>query len=189
MSASDATNSRRALSWLVILLGVALIGAALFVLLTLNGDEPDVVDQPPVDAPDDTEAPDDDGPAPPVSTTYEILLTRDPFAPVRPDEVADPDDPDADDVDEPDDVDAEDADEPPTQQESAPPPTQFPIVVLDVNGDEARLQLGDEVLDVEVGDSFGGRYELMAIVGGCARIRDVISGTVQQICPTNESFK
>lgn len=198
MSTVDTgSTSRRALSWVVMLLGVALIGAAVLVLLTMNGDEAAV---PPADpAPESPvdEQPDEPDPVDqtPIGVTYEILLTRDPFQPVRPpnEDEDEADDEDADNEvsgDEDDNgANGEEDDEANGEESPATTPATLSLVVYEVGDDSAVIQVGDLVLDVDVGDRFANRYTLTAIVDGCARIRDDITGQQRTICPTQESFK
>lgn len=198
MSATETGSARRALSVIVMLLGLALIGAAVFVLLTMNGDDVPPESTPPAadDAIEDPEEPaEPEEPQPPVTVTYELLITRDPFAPVRPE-------PEPDEDEDADETDPTDSDEDPANGEEAEDvedgeeldnlgtPADLSIVVLETTSDSAVIQVGDTVFDRDVGETFAdGRYQLTAIVDGCARIRDNLSGSVRTICPTESGFK
>jgi hypothetical protein len=186
MSAPETGTSRRALTWALVGLGVALVagGGALLFLLT-GGDEP-IADVPPT-PPVAEAAPDDDTPLQPsVAVTYDILLTRDPFAPIRPPEPTPTPPSDDDTPSNGNDTAPSDGDDdvPPSTS-----PADLPVIVYEVSGTSAVVQVGDVIYDASVGETFASRYRLEAIVSGCARIRDVPTGGEQVICPTTQTFK
>jgi hypothetical protein len=184
MSASEGTRSRRALTWIVVGAGVLLVAGGGLVLLTLGDDDASLVDAPtvPEPAPD---APAADAPsAVAIAVTYDILLTRDPFAPVRPPEPVAPSPADS--------TDPPTTSPPTTSPPTTSPPTtstDLPIIVYEVDAQGAVVQVGDVIYDARVGETFATRYRLEAIVNGCARILDVPTGGEDVICPTTQAFK
>lgn len=140
--------------------------------------------------------------------TFELVITRDPFEPVRPEPVSNGNDDAANgDGTAPNgnDVDGNGNDTAPNGDNGRPPPDPAPgdpcqpdgdlfdcegnvLRVLEVSEDGARVQVGDVVYEPQVGQAFAQVFVLGSVRGGCAAITYDGRQTFQA-CPDGSAFK
>lgn len=164
-----------------------------------QADPPSVASEVASDDPDESQLPE---------ITYELLLTRDPFEPVRPEPEEDPSEPsdpsapsDPSDPSRP--VDPSDPSRPvdpsdPTRPVDPSDPCQpsgdvmvcegTPVRTLEVLISRARIQVGDVIYEPTLSQVFANDFRLTDIQSGCAVITYDGRQTFRQ-CPDDDTFK